>query len=703
METYDFVIIGSGFGGSVSALRLAEKGYRVAVLEMGKRWKAEDFAESSWDLRKFLWKPGVGLHGILQMTLLRDVFFLHGAGVGGGSLVYANTLLQPPPEAFEDPQWVELDWKKELAPHYDTAKRMLGAVPSEVLVETDRLLKSVADDLGRGHTFHRATVGVYFGKPGERVADPFFGGEGPERAGCIRCGGCMVGCRHDAKNSLDKNYLYLAEKRGVAVFPETRVLDIRPLGEGGKDGYEITAERSTGFFHPRVVYRARGVVLSAGSFGTVDLLMRCREAGSLPALSPQVGAFVRTNSEALLAVTTKRKDVDYSKGIAISAGAFVDDKTHIEICRYPAGSDSMSLLATVLTDDGPGVPRWLRWIGNVLRKPWELARLLVPRRLGEAHGHPPRHAAGRQLPALRAPAALVLAVRQEDRHRACHRQAVPVYIPIAGEVAKRLAKKMDGVAQSGIVEVMMNRASTAHILGSVPHGSNARDRRGRHRKTPLRVRAILRGRRFHHSRQPGRESSLTITAMAERIMARVPAKEGGAAVPPAPSVAAPVEARRPPLRGVAGTARASTRADRASRHPARARRPKRCRSAWGATRIAPCLPQIAGAAACAPATRPARRMPRLRHRSRSRGFATPVYIHEVPMGHATSGSVTLRSSATPALEDAPHRALLYAAGAIKQKGSIDRGTTVTDYEPFERSSVARSTSRSVIAKPTARR
>lgn len=534
METYDFVIIGSGFGGSVSALRLAEKGYRVAVLEMGKRWKAEDFAESSWDLRKFLWKPGVGLHGILQMTLLRDVFFLHGAGVGGGSLVYANTLLQPPPEAFEDPQWVELDWKKELAPHYDTAKRMLGAVPSEVLVETDRLLKSVADDLGRGHTFHRATVGVYFGKPGERVADPFFGGEGPERAGCIRCGGCMVGCRHDAKNSLDKNYLYLAEKRGVAVFPETRVLDIRPLGEGGKDGYEITAERSTGFFHPRVVYRARGVVLSAGSFGTVDLLMRCREAGSLPALSPQVGAFVRTNSEALLAVTTKRKDVDYSKGIAISAGAFVDDKTHIEICRYPAGSDSMSLLATVLTDDGPGVPRWLRWIGNVLRKPWELARLLVP------FGWAKR-------------TAILLVMQPVDNYLRYVRRRrwfwpfgkktdtalatdkpVPVYIPIANEVAKRLAKKMDGVAQSGIVEVMMNRASTAHILGGCPMGG-----------TPETGAVDIAGRLFGYERfyvvdgsiipaNLGVNPSLTITAMAEHIMARVPAKEGGAAVPPAP-------------------------------------------------------------------------------------------------------------------------------------------------------------------------
>lgn len=521
---FDYVVIGSGFGGSVSALRLSEKGYKVAVLEMGKRWESRDFAKSSWDLRKFLWNPKLGCHGILQMTLLRDVFFLHGTGVGGGSLVYANTLLQPPPRAFEDPQWVGLDWKKELLPHYDTAKRMLGAVPSEVMVETDRLLKEVAEDMGRGHTFHRATVGVYFGKPGERVADPFFGGEGPDRVGCIRCGGCMVGCRHEAKNTLDKNYLYLAEKRGVEVFAETRVTDIRPLSEGG---YEITAERSTGFFfHPRVVFRTKGVVMSAGSFGTVDLLMKCRERGSLSLLSPMVGSFVRTNSEALLAVTSRHDDVDYSKGIAISAGAFVDDSTHIEIVRYPAGSDSMSVLTTLLTDDAPGMPRWLRWMGEIIKSPRELARILLP------FGWAKRTAI---LLVMQPVDSYLRYVRRRRWYWPFSKKTdtalatgkpVPVYIPIANDVARRMAKKMNGIPQSGIVEVLMNRATTAHILGGCPIGlsadTGAVDPHGRlfgYENFFVADGSII-------PANLGVNPSLTITAMAEHVMAQVPAKPG---------------------------------------------------------------------------------------------------------------------------------------------------------------------------------
>ncbi|HEY8087358.1 MAG TPA: GMC family oxidoreductase N-terminal domain-containing protein, partial [Polyangiaceae bacterium] len=351
----DFAIVGSGFGGSVSALRLSEKGYSVTVLEMGKRWQPEDFPETNWDLRKSIWRPAFGLYGILQLTVLRDVFFLHGCGVGGGSLVYANTLLVPGDEAFRDPQWVGLDWKDALRPHYETALRMLGAVPSAVIVETDRMLKEVADEMGRGHTFHRATVGVYFGGgPGVKAADPFFGGEGPERAGCTLCGGCMVGCRFHAKNTLDQNYLWLAEKRGARVQPESRVVDVRALAGGG---FELTVEASTGWRHARSTLRARHVVISAGSFGTVELLMRCKERGSLPALSGALGHFVRTNSEALLAVRSRRRDVDYSRGIAITSGVYVDDKTHIEVCRYSAGSDALAPLATVLTDGGPPWPR----------------------------------------------------------------------------------------------------------------------------------------------------------------------------------------------------------------------------------------------------------------------------------------------------------------------------------------------------------
>jgi cholesterol oxidase len=523
---FDFVVVGSGFGGSVSALRLAEKGYAVAVLEMGKRWRPEDFAKTSWDLKKFLWKPGLGLYGILQMTVLKDVFFLHGAGVGGGSLVYANTLLQPGPAAFADERWVGIDWSKELAPHYETAKRMLGAVRSPFIVETDRILQEVATEMGRGHTFQHVDVGVYFGEPGTTVPDPYFDGRGPDRTGCIKCGACMVGCRYDAKNTLDKNYLYLAEKLGTEIFAETRVTEIRPIvgesgGGGGADGYEITTEKSTGLLHPKKRLRARGVVVSAGSFGTVDLLMRCRDSGALPNVSPQLGNFVRTNSEALLGVRSQRKDVDYSKGIAITSGAYVDDRTHIEIVRYPAGSDSMSLLTTVLTDDGPGMPRWLRWIGNLLRHPLRALKNASP------FGWAKR-------------TAILLVMQPVDnylRYRMRRRwywpfgkildtelvgdKPAPVYIPIANEIARRMAVKMDGIPQSGLIEVSMNKASTAHILGGCPIGATVED-------GAVDVESRLYGyERFYvvdGSIIPanlGVNPSLTITAMAEHAMSKI--------------------------------------------------------------------------------------------------------------------------------------------------------------------------------------
>lgn len=519
---YDFAIVGSGFGGSVSALRLSEKGYRVAVLEMGKRWKREDFPKTNWDLRRYFWKPWLGMYGILQMTLVKDAFFLHGAGVGGGSLVYANTLLVPPERAFEDVRWVGMDWKAELEPHYATAKRMLGAVPSEVIVETDRMLKEIAQDMGRGDTFHRATVGVYFGKPGVTAPDPFFGGEGPARTGCILCGGCMVGCRHGAKNTLEENYLWFAEKKGTTIVPETRVVDVQPL-EGG--GYELTLEKSTGLLHPQRKLRARGVVISGGSYGTVDLLMRCKEKGSLAKLSEQLGRYLRTNSEAILTVQSQKKDVDYSKGIAITSGVYIDDKTHIEVVRYPAGSDAMAPLVTVLTGGGGKIPRWLRWMGEVIKHPLQFLRTAIP--FGWARK-----------------TAILLVMQPVDNHlRYTLRRRwywpfgkkldsdrgdgppVPVYIPVANLVAKKMAAKMGGgIPQSGTIEVLLNKASTAHILGGCPIGL-----------TPDDGVVDPKSRAFGYEdlyvvdgsiipANLGVNPSLTITAMAEHAMSHVPSR-----------------------------------------------------------------------------------------------------------------------------------------------------------------------------------
>jgi cholesterol oxidase len=518
----DFAIVGSGFGGSVSALRLSEKGYRVKVLEMGKRWSHRNFAKTTWQGLKYFWAPTFGAYGILQMTMVKDAFFLHGAGVGGGSLVYANTLLVPPDDAFADARWVGLDWKADLAAHYDKAKKMLGAVKSPFVVETDRLLKGIADEMGRGHTFHHATVGVFFGEPGKTVPDPYFGGEGPERTGCTRCGGCMVGCRVGAKNTLDWNYLWLAEKKGCTIDPKSRVIDVRPLDGGG---YELTIEQSVGWRHPRRKLRARGVVFSAGSYGTVELLMKCREKGSLPRLSDQLGSYLRTNSEALLAVRSRKKDVDYSKGLAITSGVFVDDSTHIEIVRYPEGSDAMGSLLTVLTDDGPFFPRWLRMIGNILRRPLHFLRTIVP--IGWAKK-----------------TAILLVMQPLDNHlryklrrrwwwpfgkkldteRGTSKPA-PVYIPIANQIARRMAEKMDGVPQSGLIEVVGNKASTAHILGGCPIGLSPEDGVV---DTSSRVFGYDDLYVVDGSIIPanlGVNPSLTITAMAERAMSLVPAKK----------------------------------------------------------------------------------------------------------------------------------------------------------------------------------
>jgi cholesterol oxidase len=518
----DFAIVGSGFGGSVSALRLTEKGYRVRVLECGKRWRPEDFPKSNWSVRKFLWAPKLGCHGIQRMTLLKDTLILSGAGVGGGSLVYACTSLVPPAHAFEGAGWpAGVAWREALAPYYQTAQRMLGVAQNPRLWAADHQLKEIAQELGRGDTFHQTNVTVLFAKEGEEegqaVGDPYFGGEGPERSTCIHCGGCMVGCRYGAKNTLDQNYLYLAEKRGCRIDAETLVTAVEPLDGGG---YRLHLERSTAWLRKdRRTITARSVVVAAGVLGTVRLLLEAKAKGALPHLSERLGDYVRTNSEVILGVTANKGDVDYSRGIAITSGIYPDERTHIEPVRYPRGSDLMGLLGTAMVDDKPGLPRWLRWVGAVLAHPWQALRGLFP------FGFATHSTILLVMQTVDNHMRLVWSGRRMKSFRPPDQPKPPAYIPLANEVGRRLAAKMDGVARNAINEAVLNVPTTAHILGGCAMANDA---------TAGVVDAHCEA--FGHpglyvvdgSVVPanlGVNPSLTITALAEHAMAAIPRHE----------------------------------------------------------------------------------------------------------------------------------------------------------------------------------
>lgn len=520
---YDYLVVGSGFGGSVAALRLTEKGYRVAVLEAGHRYRAGEFARTNWDLRRYLWAPALGCYGIQRLTLLGDVLVLAGAGVGGGSLVYANTLLVPPEPFFRDPQWAALDddWQVTLAPHFETARRMLGVATNPRTWPADEVLRDYARELGREDHFGPTEVGVFFGEPGVEVPDPFFDGAGPRRVGCSHTGHCMVGCNAGGKNSLDRNYLYLAEQGGARIIPDTTVGSIRPLSGGG---YEVEARRTSGLWiHPRRTFSARGVVLAAGALGTNRLLLECRDRGDLPDLSPRLGKMVRTNSEVLCGAGSSRRDVDYSKGVAITSSLFVDEVTHVEPVRYPTGSDAMSLLATLLVDGGRW-PRWLRWVGGALRHPIRLLRALWP--------------AGW---ATRTIILLVMQTLDNHLELKLHRRwwwpfgrtlrslraragRMPTYIPAGNAAARAVAKRIEGVPFNAVTEVLFDVPLTAHILGGCTMGADREhgvvDRGGAVFGYPDLL--VVDGARI--SANLGVNPSLTITALAEHSMSLVPAK-----------------------------------------------------------------------------------------------------------------------------------------------------------------------------------
>jgi cholesterol oxidase len=525
---FDWIVIGSGFGGSVSALRLAEKGYRVAVLECGRRYRDEDYAKSAWNLRRYFWMPKLGLRGIFRMTVFKDVFIVSGSGVGGGSLGYANTLYRARPSFFTDPQWSGLaDWERELQPHYDTAERMLGVTTYEGVGPADELLHEYGREIGVGDTFKPTRVGAFFGEPGVEVDDPYFGGEGPRRSGCVRCGSCMIGCRHGAKNTLVKNYLWFAEKLGVSVLSERMVTDVRPLGaEDGSEGYAVDSRRAGAWLSRKnaETLTARGVVVAAGALGTNELLADCRHRGSLPRLPDRIGHVVRTNSESVQTVTVPNDDRDFAESVAITSSIYPDPDTHVEVVTYGHGGDLMSGLFTAATGPGTRVTRPLKWIAALLRHPLRSLRLLWPfgwsRRTIILLVMQTTDAAMRLIPKRRLLSRRVRLQTEQDPER-----PNPTYLPAAARVSDWFAKRTGGAAQSALTESILNIPTTAHILGGAVIGDgpghgvvDASNRVYGYENLMICDGAAI-------PANPGVNPSLTITALAEHAMAQVPAKE----------------------------------------------------------------------------------------------------------------------------------------------------------------------------------
>ncbi|MBI1378463.1 MAG: FAD-dependent oxidoreductase [Frankiales bacterium] len=544
-EHVDVVVVGSGFGGSVTALRLTEKGYRVLVLEAGRRFTDDEFAKTSWRLRSFLYAPRLGLYGIQRIHLLPDVLVLAGAGVGGGSLVYANTLYVPPREFFEDPQWAGItDWERELAPYYDQASRMLGVTDVPHRSPLDETFAAVAEEMGVGDTFRLTPVGVFFGAPaGETVPDPFFGGVGPARTGCRECGSCMTGCRHNAKNTLPKNYLGLAERAGAVVRPLTTVTGIRPRPEGG---YVVESVRTGPLMRGRRTVTADHVVLAAGTYNTQALLHRMRDEGALPRLSPRLGHTSRTNSESLVGAISRRRDTDFTRGVAISSSFHPDERTHVESVRYGKGSNFMGLLGTVLTDGVDGVPRWKVWARTLAANPGDAVRSLSVRRWSE------RGAIALVMQSVDNSVTVSSIRTRLGRWKLTSRQGDgepnPTWIPAGNEAARRIAEHIDGFPMGNLGE-LIDAPLTAHFVGGCCIGADAGHGviDGYHRVFGHEGLHVVDGAAV--TANLGVNPSLTITAQAERAMALWPNKGEPDPRPPLGSAYTEVDAV-PPARPV---------------------------------------------------------------------------------------------------------------------------------------------------------
>ena len=518
VKNFDVVIIGSGFGGSVSALRLREKGYSVAVLEAGRRFRDKDFPKTSWRLRKFLYAPAIGCYGIQRIHVLPDVLVLAGAGVGGGSLVYANILYQPGDAYFNDAQWASItDWKSELEPWYDQARRMLGVVENPFFSPSDQAMKDVADEMGVGHTFTMAPVGIYFGEgKGVAAKDPFFGGVGPDRSGCQQCGACMTGCAFNAKNTLPKNYLGLAESSGAIVYPMTTVRSFAPNSDGT---WEIRAVKTDDPFARTITFKADQVILAAGTYNTQKLLHAMKRK-SLPRLSQQLGKLSRTNSEALTGAMMPNIDIDFSTGSAITSSFFPDEHTHIEPVRYGKGSNFMGLLQTIMTDGFSSKDRRRHWLKQCLANPSLLGKILNVRRWSQ-----------RTVIALTMQNVDSSVTVSQKRglfgwHLTSKNDPLKpnaTYIPTANEVVRRIAKKHNGIA-GGHIGDLIDAPFTAHFVGGCVIGVDADHGviDPYHRVYNYPTLHIVDGSTI--TANLGVNPSLTITAQAERALSMWPNK-----------------------------------------------------------------------------------------------------------------------------------------------------------------------------------
>jgi cholesterol oxidase len=486
---YDVIVIGSGFGGSVSALRLSEKGYSVAVLEAGRRYSRATLPKTSWDIRNFLWAPALGLYGIQRIHLLNNVMILAGAGVGGGSLNYANTLYVPSKAFFEDRQWCGItDWQEELKPYYAQAQRMLGVRLNPTVTPSDVHLKATAEKMGVGDSFHMAPVGVFFGDgqdadgsikaaPGAEVPDPYFGGAGPRRRACTECGECTTGCRHGAKNTLNENYLYLAEKRGARIHPMTTVNGLAENPEGGYDVTVVATDAPKSKATPQVL-RARNVLVAAGTYGTQTLLHTMRDTGRLPRISAKLGELTRTNSEALVAAQTLNRRyrkltgqprVDFTRGVAITSSIHPDAHTHIEPARYGRGSNAMGVLSILQVPHGGKLPRGMAFLANCARHPVLFFRSISNRHWSE------RTIIALVMQSLDNSLTTYRKLGGIGKGRLTAKQGHgapnPDFIPVAAEAARLIAKNINGFASSNIGE-LMGTPLTAHFLGGCSIGED---------------------------------------------------------------------------------------------------------------------------------------------------------------------------------------------------------------------------------------